>query len=711
VGISALLSTQILDSSATGRSVLTGANAASIRTVLGLELDVVKTWNNAGTVFTGLKLDVTDTASDASSAVIDMLVGGSSKFRVSKTGQITALAGGTTWLFQSDVATWSVSTAGVSGTPRASIKSAGFQSPGDGYFAFAAGTNGNGTLDVLLYRDASNVLAQRNLTAAQTSRIYGMFTDASNYERGFLQADTNGFTIGHESLGTGTKRSVRILGQSLAGTEAVSALNIVQTWNTTGTPAAFQMNITDTASSANSLLCDLRVGAVSQFYVYKNGITSLTGLVLGANIAGYGDANSPWWSTNGLNVGSGYVSWLGDTRVFRDATGVVAQRNGTAAQTKRIYGTYTDSGNYERGSLQADTNGFTIGHEALGTGVKRPTRILGASLAGAEAVSSLNILQTWNTSGTPTMFQMNLTDTASNAASLLADWKVGANSFFTVAKDGSLTCGRFATTGFNAIRFTAGALQMSRASDGGMTISLDLNSNLITAGSLAASNGRLNLWDAWLLRDATDILAVRNANTGTNACGFRVYNTYTDASNYERARMSWESNQFVIGHEYAGTGSARSVALVGGQTGTQGVVKALTGGVLIGAQLNLSNSSNASAATSQIVLYTPAAGQLRITNATSDGFDRLFLGPATASFPMLKRNATAINFRLGDDTAGAPITAASVEVSDEVYGGSWNGSLQVPTKNALWDKIETISGGGGGGGVSEAFVIAMAVAL
>lgn len=525
MGISALLSTQILDSTATGRAVLTGANAPSIRTVLGLELDVVKTWNNGATVFTGLKLDVTDTASDASSAVIDMLVGGSSKFKVSKTGQITALAGGTTWLFQSDVATWSVSTAGVAGTPRASIKSAGFQTPGDGYFAFAAGTNGNGTLDVLLYRDASNTLAQRNLTAAQTTRIYGTFTDASNYERGSLQADSNGFTIGHESLGTGTKRSVRILGQSLAGAETLSALNVQQTWNTSGLPTAIQVNITDTASNAHSVICAMNVNSVPMFRFFKGGVFGTAGLVLSGTSANYGAADYNWWSANGLNLGTNaYLSINDDTYIRRDAADTFAQRRGANPQT------------------------------------------------------------------------------------------------------------------------------------------------------------------------------------------LRVYNTFTDSNNYERARMSWESNQFVIGHEYLGTGSARSVALVGGQTGTQGVVKALTGGVLIGAQLNLSNSSNASAATSQIVLYTPAAGQLRITNATSDGFDRLFLGPATASFPMLKRNATAINFRLGDDTAGAPITAASLEVSDEVYGGSWNGSLQVPTKNALWDKIETISGGGGGG-VSAAFVIAMSVAL
>jgi hypothetical protein len=36
MGISALLAAQILDASATGRSVLTGADASAIRTTLGL---------------------------------------------------------------------------------------------------------------------------------------------------------------------------------------------------------------------------------------------------------------------------------------------------------------------------------------------------------------------------------------------------------------------------------------------------------------------------------------------------------------------------------------------------------------------------------------------------------------------------------------------------------------------------------------------------
>lgn len=58
-------------------------------------------------------------------------------------------------------------------------------------------------------------------------------------------------------------------------------------------------------------------------------------------------------------------------------------------------------------------------------------------------------------------------------------------------------------------------------------------------------------------------------------------------------------------------------------------------------------------------------------------------------------------------TSSASAFSNNVTVPDEVYGASWNGSLEVPTKNALYDKIETLSSGG----ASEAFVVAMAAAL
>jgi len=42
------------------------------------------------------------------------------------------------------------------------------------------------------------------------------------------------------------------------------------------------------------------------------------------------------------------------------------------------------------------------------------------------------------------------------------------------------------------------------------------------------------------------------------------------------------------------------------------------------------------------------------------------------------------------------INASGVRVVDDAYGSGWNGNLTVPTKNAVYDKIESLSPGGGG---------------
>ena len=48
--------------------------------------DLVDSWNSAGTTFTAIKMNVTDTASGASSLLMDLQVGTVSKFKVSKDG-------------------------------------------------------------------------------------------------------------------------------------------------------------------------------------------------------------------------------------------------------------------------------------------------------------------------------------------------------------------------------------------------------------------------------------------------------------------------------------------------------------------------------------------------------------------------------------------------------------------------------------------------
>lgn len=53
---------------------------------------------------------------------------------------------------------------------------------------------------------------------------------------------------------------------------------------------------------------------------------------------------------------------------------------------------------------------------------------------------------------------------------------------------------------------------------------------------------------------------------------------------------------------------------------------------------------------------------------------------------------TLTTFLTLDGSASAITAAFDVSVPDEAYGVGWNGSLEVPTKNAIYDKIETLSG-------------------
>jgi hypothetical protein len=68
--------------------------------------------------------------------------------------------------------------------------------------------------------------------------------------------------------------------------------------------------------------------------------------------------------------------------------------------------------------------------------------------------------------------------------------------------------------------------------------------------------------DTILVRDSAsgNALALRN---GTNAQAFRVYNTYTDASNFERAGFEWGSNVCNFGTHASGSGVFRKLALLG----------------------------------------------------------------------------------------------------------------------------------------------------
>jgi hypothetical protein len=98
------------------------------------------------------------------------------------------------------------------------------------------------------------------------------------------------------------------------------------------------------------------------------------------------------------------------------------------------------------------------------------------------------------------------------------------------------------------------------AAGSGAAVVTSQPSNTFAIG-IAPSNSMTS--DVTLYRDAADSLALRRT---TNAQSLKVYNTFTDAGNYERGGINWASNTLQFGTENSGTGSARSLAFLTAST-------------------------------------------------------------------------------------------------------------------------------------------------
>lgn len=153
----------------------------------------------------------------------------------------------------------------------------------------------------------------------------------------------------------------------------------------------------------------------------------------------------------------------------------------------------------------------------------------GYSLTGSASASFVDLAGTWNTSGTPTLIKANVTDTASNANSLLMDLQVGGSSRFQVNKSGFAV---FNNNANYAVGVSNNALVLrgnsSFYSFGGTSTGLTVsnlytlsftNSNVwdtsdVFVGRRAAANLRLGAADA--AAPVAQTLSVQG-RTGTNA--------------------------------------------------------------------------------------------------------------------------------------------------------------------------------------------------
>jgi len=418
------------------------------------------------------------------------------------------------------------------------------------------------------------------------------------------------------------------------------------------------------------------------------GTLTLTGAVSGfQTFATIGNANTTYYrikSGTDSEVGIGTYTASGTT-LSRD-TVLYSSAGGTTLITVASGATVICTYPAERAvSLDAVGN--------LGVGVQTATSkaaITDITLAasGALAGTLLDLAQTWGTTASPTAIKLNVTNTASGSTAKLMDLQVGGSSVFAISKTGQATIPTNVSFAFGTsnVNDSGGSLFVSAAS------SLFLRSNgsssvmaltspdaiLTSLGSYSWGSSGLSTPDLKIYRDATNTLAQRN---GTNSQTFRAYNTYTDASNFERASIGFSRPTTTSFTGYISNG-------VSGTTGTILNVTAVASGVI----------------TSGETLSAGASGSITglIGNASFTGYISTVSGtPGGAGTALTTSAVTNGTIAIGQIITGTGISANTIIVSGS--GTSWVVGVSQTVAST------TVTGTGGTGAIGTYLVTSQLV--
>lgn len=258
---------------------------------------------------------------------------------------------------------------------------------------------------------------------------------------------------------------------------------------------------------------------------------------------------------------------------------------------------------------------------------QRSVVLSGGTLTTSQPI--LDLTQTWNAGAvTFTGFRFNVTDTASAAASLIADFQVGGSSRASITKDGILQGGN--PSGFNSVglnlRNGSGVGAFVNANGVGM---MALNSGTTTVNllNLGFTSGLASSPDILLTRDGPEQLALRN---GVFPCQSRIYASFVSATNFQRLtiRTIREVSPTLSGASYTTTATIPAYAHLIGVTTR--VNTAITGATsysvgdgtdvdLWGATIPVAANSESRTANFTAVAAVGAAATARSVTLTANG--------------------------------------------------------------------------------------------
>jgi hypothetical protein len=299
------------------------------------------------------------------------------------------------------------------------------------------------------------------------------------------------------------------------------------------------------------------------------------------------------------------------------------------------------------------------------------------------SVPVMSVTQTWNNAaGSFTTAEMRTSVTAGNGYLFrLFAGASGTTERFRIASDGEVNSGAVQFTiagaggGLSSPNFSIGNGNHWRSGSNGALVWTDTANN-----AFAGTN------DLFLRRDAAGTLAQYN---GTNAQTFRIYNTFTDVSNYERAALRWNSNILELTTEAAGTGSLRAIYIGQSDNNITTVIARRTtfdgngtglfcsppaNQCSIGAYLHsvrtLSNSVQ--------IFAQNSAGSSSIAHIRCDsGLIRLFTDSSSSTaHPAFKNSGSTLQVRVANDSGFAPVECAGLTL---------NGNLTASTRDIVTD--------------------------
>jgi hypothetical protein len=162
---------------------------------------------------------------------------------------------------------------------------------------------------------------------------------------------------------------------------------------------------------------------------------SITDVMLGLSTPALGAATATSLTASGLVQAGTTLGISTDVLLNRDSANVLALRNGAAAQTLRVYNSYTNSTNGEWGAMVWSSNVLSIGSNKNGTGNNRDVAIMRGGVEQMRFTNGNIIIggtNVYSVSGSSPTFQVQNTAAASvgqftfnSGASISSQYQMG----------------------------------------------------------------------------------------------------------------------------------------------------------------------------------------------------------------------------------------------------------------------------------------------